>query len=482
MMKKIVSVILVLLMCLTVVPLIISEDTSAETSGTIKPKMEITVNCSGTSLVYPYGGSQWNDYKYYTENPEQIIRDFLDGKRSDYGTPIDMSSLSHDVSYWAVSFNGWVSSGDNWEWKSLKYSSQNSYLFLPKGTYKIECSSNNMDETSSRFTPVGSYIESDRIKNGNGTVEIIANSPMTVYLETYSTSSSGVTVQEQLAWSMNYKITPSIPEMKEVDCETPVTVTIDKRWVRCESTELIPAGSYVMENDTCVAFISGSDEERTFYNDVVAQRKMDTTGYDNKFTTDGTSKVCRYELTDTRWPSNSFSYRDDGMGYNYHWTSCTVTEYNAEPYKFYAGQSFSLAVDYDQDIYSWAVLKSDVCTVYMVPKVLYQMDVSNSTEYEIYLVTKDSSTSGTMDVDVMMHTEGVSSPDNSGIAFAVVAIGFCAIAFFMLFFFGRRPKWGDMTGLPDSLEVPVVQNEVSADEIQIDEEITEGEPQGLSEE
>ena len=103
MMKKIVSVILVLLMCLTVVPLIISEDTSAETSGTIKPKMEITVNCSGTSLVYPYGGSQWNDYKYYSENPEQIIRDFLDGKRSDYGTPIDMSSLSHDVSYWAVS-------------------------------------------------------------------------------------------------------------------------------------------------------------------------------------------------------------------------------------------------------------------------------------------------------------------------------------------------------------------------------------------
>ena len=45
---------------------------------------------------------------------------------------------------------------------------------------------------------------------------------------------------------------------------------------------------------------------------------------------------------------------------------------------------------------------------------------------------------------------------------AVVAILFCAVAFFLLFYHGRRPKWDEMTGLPTSGAEEVI-NEVPAE-------------------
>ena len=84
-------------------------------------------------------------------------------------------------------------------------------------------------------------------------------------------------------------------------------------------------------------------------------------------------------------------------------------------------------------------------------------------------VLADGSTGSINSADIKTYTEGVAEPDGAGMAFAAVSIGFCAIAFFLLFYLGRRPKWDDFVGLPEVgvaetvNEVPEVP-EVPADE------------------
>ena len=85
-------------------------------------------------------------------------------------------------------------------------------------------------------------------------------------------------------------------------------------------------------------------------------------------------------------------------------------------------------------------------------------------EYELYAIPVSTSDSTLQPIDIEIHTENVASPDSNGMMFAVVAIILCVIAFGILFLASRRPKWGEMEGLP-SADTEVISTEAAVEEL-----------------
>jgi len=481
MMKKILAISFVLLMCLTSVVLVADEDSSADVkTGKIRPYdtyNNSNIFCSTVSVQYfessyTYGFEK--SYCYYTDDPTDIVEKFVKGETSDLGSYVDYDHLEDGQYYYAV-YGGYSSgSGSPWYWKS--YQLRMETIFLPAGTYEIEFSSTTMDKTTCRLRDLSEMRYFEEFKDGSGKVKVPLTEPCSFYVyASYSGSGQANTA----LWSMDYKISPAPPDQKIVDCEKEISVGTNKKWICYESVNSLSAGTYQLAwSGDYYLFVRNSPEEKTFLSDYVNKGIVCPYSPSNTIMLTENSHISLYKVADVSRNEDKgpFTFYNITMGYETITVDCNKKDCSSTRtnYSFYAGQSFSIAVDFDTSQYSYVILKSGMMQVCMDPKKLYTITSTAASEYEIYAMMADGSTASMDSATIKIHTESISDPDGAGLAFAVVSIGFCAIAFFMLFWFGRRPKWDDSTGLPKTGSVGTVVNEVP--------EVTEEVPEAPAEE
>ncbi len=485
MMKKAIALSLVIMMCLSAVVLFQSEDASAdEITGKIRPSdnnNESTISYSLNSLVYdpdPYSSRDYrfyDSYVYYESDPKDTVLDFAKGVDLTLEGYKKVNELEEGRSYYAVK-SGRDGSSMDWTWETA--SIKMDLLYLPAGTYEVKFTSNTMDKTACRVTEVndrsGRYF--DDFSDGKGVVKMPLTEPGSFYVRAYSTEGSSDPIAK-FSWVMDYTISPAPKEQRTVVCDKNVTVGTDKMWVKYTARTALPAGEYIMNEysgNPYYYFIRGSGEESAFVTNVVDKGLSDGTAYKHvgNFVLDGNSYIDVYTLDDALNPRSYYTNfgANNITDHNYYnFTADPETIKEPSQYKFYGSQHFSVAVDYNDDDYEFVVLRSGATCIYMEQNKLYSVDASTASEYMIYAILADGSTASIESADIKMYTENVADSDGAGVAFAAVSIGFCAIAFFMLFWFGRRPKWDDSTGLPKTGSVETVVNEVS----EVPEEVPE---------
>ncbi len=495
--RKILAISFVLMMCLTSVVVLAaqSDDVSAdERTGTIHPYMggrggSSKVYCSVESNKYlgpGYGGDFNESYIYFTADPNETIEKFTKGEVSSIGDFVVHDDLVKNTYYWAVStYNPY---GSAWTWNT--YNLRMETIYLPAGTYEIEFSSTNMDGTRCSLYDFTSTHYFNEFKDGNGTVKVPLTEPGSFYVSAYS---SGSSTAVSLAWTLNYRIAPAPPEQRTVDCEKDISVSTDKAWIHYTAKTQLPAGEYELQNYSGdnYYFVRGSTLETSFLENVVDKGLIDGSAYSvDHIDLDSPAYVDIYSVEEPGNRSSytrSFSfeqkiYPDPVHMPSYYTYNYVYIEYSDEvvtessSFKFYAGQNFSVAVDFDPSDYSYVILRSGTMYICMDPKKLYTVKAESASEYEIVAKVADGSTASINSANIKLHTEDVADPDNAGMTFAVVSIGFCAIAFFLLFYFGRRPKWDDSTGLPATGAVETVVNEIPEVPEEVPEAPTEEAP------
>ena len=480
MMRKIIPLFLVAILCMTSVVIVCSEDSGADTvTGTIHPySKDAKLYYSTVSRVYDksvYDYYFQSGHMYYTYDPATVVTKYANRESDSLGDYVvydsEKRNLKNGTEYWDVYYQRYSSDPGDSPWMFKSVALRMEAIYLPSGTYEIKFTSSNMDETRCRLEPVAGYIYTSEFTNGTGTVKLPLTESSSFYVEAnntgrYSTSYDG------LDWVMQYTITPAVPEMKTVDCEKTVTTGTNKVWVRYESDSTVSAGTYRLMKDNCFVFAKGSAQEKEFLTNVVDKGLTDTSGYTPRyFELTSSSYVDIYMIGSVgdslykqyfsveRYKSGGWTWMEDGIE-----AYPTVMTKN-ENYTFYGGQNFSIAVDFDTSEYIYVMLTTGSSAVCMEPKKLYSIKSVTAAEYELYAIMADGSTAPLSSATIKIHTEGVNEPDNYGVIFAVVAILFCAVAFFLLFYHGRRPKWDEMTGLPTSgaeeviNEAPVVEPE-----------------------
>ena len=477
--RKITSVALVLVMCLASIVFVAqSEDVSAdERTGTIHPftgsrNSVSKVYCSVSSQMYtgPGLGDFSNSFIYFETDPNETIEKYVKGEVSSIGDYKESDELETATEYWAVSV--YQQYGGFWTWNA--YNLRMETLYFPAGTYEIEFTSSNMDGTRCTLKDFTDTHYFNEFKDGRGTIKVPLTEPGSFYV--YA-SSNGMTKASCLAWTLEYKITPAPPEQRIVECEKDIFVPTDTVWVQYRAKTTLPADTYYIESYSAsdyYYFLRGSAEESSFVTNVVDKGLTDGSTYSvDHLDLVSPSYIDIYSLEESGSSysssrSFSLSKRTYPDPYNptysvseYVSVECTREEITQQvEYKFYAGQNFSVAVDFDPCEYSYVILKSGMMYVCMDPKKLYTVKATSASEYEIYAKMADGSTASINSANIKFHTEDVVDPDDAGMAFAVVSIGFCAIAFFLLFYLGRRPKWGDLTGLPTTGVTEGIVNDV----------------------
>lgn len=485
MMKKIMTLTFVLVLCATSFVFLMADGSvDAETTGTLRPTSDsggnnkiwystnsvlftsenkdsvdsyLSSHPEGLSYYDSFSTGNFNSrYRYCTVDPSTNVKEFAAGK-TDLLETLKITELSVGISYYAISAESGGMGG--WTWESAIVSTQ--MVFFPVGKYTVELTSSNMDGTRSYFYTESFYLRQEYINDGKGTVTLDVASPSSIYLKAYSSKGSNDPM-DKFYWKVEYKINPALPEQRTVECTESKTITTNMYWTQRVTYAEFESGTYQCSSGSnSVVFATGSVEEREFIENIINTGSTDISGYIDPtwITLTSKSKISVYTLaTVTRSVDSSVYIYKESQGYGEEY-GCKLTEYKSETYKFYAGQHFSIAVSYDTSKYSYIILKSDLCVVYLESGKVYDMNVSNATEYEMYGVPIDDSIS-ISPFNVGLYTEGLPTADNNGMIFAGVSIGFCAIAFFLLFFYGRRPKWGDDTGLPSGGTEKVISNEV----------------------
>ena len=469
--KKAIALSFVMVLCISsLFVALVDESSMAETKGTLRPYSQEKVKYSTNSIMFTTGnyesaqhGSTYIDrnfnpnYTYYGKDPSEDIQKFLDGK-ADFIEGLSVDQLEANHPYWAFCTHSWSDTSD-WVWREASMSL--SGIFLPRGKYTIEFSaSDDMKDTISYLRCRSPYYESSSFSDGKGTITVNASTPMTVFL---NTNKNGPTTEiERFKWKVDYKISPSLPEQRTVECTDSQIITTDQYWTLYETVDTFEPGTYRVSSNSCAAFVKGSASETDFVTNVVNKGLTDLPAMSDRVVVTSTSKIDIYmlkDIDDSDYIRSSLNIYPEGTGYGRDY-DCTVTEFKQNPYKFYAGQNFSIAVSYDTAKYSYVILKSSQCTIYMESGKVYDIQMGNASEYELLGVVKSGNAPITP-FSVGLYTENIASPDDSGMIFAGVAIAFCAIAFFLLFYFGRRPKWDDSTGLPVGGMVETVVNEAS---------------------
>lgn len=477
--RKMTSIALVLVMCLASIVIVAqSEDVSAdERTGTIHPftgsrNSVSKVYCSVSSQVYTGGGYEFsNSYIYFTSDPNETIAKYVKGEVSSIGDYVEYDDLENMTAYWAVSI--YQQYGGSWTWNS--YNLRMETMYLPAGTYEVEFTSSNMAGTRCTLKDFTDTHYFNDFKDGKGTIKVPLTEPGSFYV--YA-GSNGMTTASCLAWTLEYKITPAPPEQRIVECEKDISVSTDTVWVHYKAKTMLPADTYYIESYSTsdyYYFLRGSAEESSFVTNVVDKGLTDGSTYSvDHLDLVSPSYIDIYsleELGDYHSSSRSFSlgkrtYPDPVHMPGYYTTEYVSVECTREQvtqpveFRFYAGQNFSVAVDFDPSDYSYVILRSGTMYVCMDPNKLYTVKATSASEYEIYAKMADGSTASINSANIKFHTEDVADPDDAGMAFAVVSIGFCAIAFFLLFYLGRRPKWNDLTGLPKTGVSEAIVNDV----------------------
>ena len=428
----------------------------------------------------PAGMYGLNGEGYFTTDPYNDVVKYLNEEinltelktRSGY-TP--KSSLVNGNSYYVVSISGWNGySNDDFSDYVRYISVQPSYMFLDKGTYHINVTDTDLSYVNIRSLNSNSRYDSIDITDRAGSGNFKVTSPDAIWLSDYSGGGGGGETSLDKTWrekSITFTIDPA-PSSGEKASSYNGTVKVlpDKEWVKMTTVDDL-TGTYTSQTSGEVMFISGSDEEREFVENVVDKGLMDASGYGLKTVTLTGQKVVIYECRETSayLPDSIYLMTDStDKGYSYSERFECKTEKlsvsDVEPYKFYAKYDFTLAVKYDTSKVKAIVMmypNGFGGTEYSVlqSERLYNFHMLCAAEYELYAIPV-SSTDGTLHpIDIEIYTENVASPDGNGVTFAVVAIALCVIAFGILFLASRRPKWNEATGLPSG-DAEIVQNEV----------------------
>ena len=452
-MRKMLAIILVAVMCVSAIPVIMTDDddVSATSTGTIRPYGDYYFWYSTISREYSEYDWSWFDdrFYYYEEDPSPIVEEFINGDRDDLGDHLTLDDLESEQYYWAISPYSY-SFRDDCPWMFEKaviiYSDT---LYFPAGDYTIKCTSTTMKDVMSEFLPLGNGRSSQTFNDGKGEVTMTISGQSTVYLRSW-VNGDFKSIEEIAKWSLSYSVSPSLPDDRHVDCKDDLTIPVYQEWVRFDTVDVMTEGEYDFYEMDCIAFARDSLEEKAFLRDVVNKGSFDTEGYERcKVTLEHDSKVVLFSIiTPGNWITENVYYEKEGESYS---RSVRVThqEYGYEKYSFYSGQSFSIAADYDTSVYRWVMFKSDDVAIYMAPNTLYDIESKYAKDYQMYLIARDPYSIDSSEGTIQVNMVDVPSPDGSIGVFLVVALLLAAAAFSLLVFFGRRNSWGDDAGLPE---------------------------------
>ena len=299
--------------------------------------------------------------------------------------------------------------------------------------------------------------DSERIPltDGKGDIEVDLRNPTAFYF-----SASGETM-----WILNpitYTVDPE-PAIKTVsDYSQKATVVANKQWVAYTTVASLD-GKVQFYDSSTYCFAKGSSGDTAFLENVVKKNKIDASAYkpaSSTFDVYG-QQIVMYKLVNVDEGGQSYTWiniSSDHSDSNYTSERYEVTTERFETgqdvnSKLYAGKNFSLAVKYDTSkvvfiAIAFPTLYGNTDYVPLESGREYSFEMDCASEYQLFAMVRDSSDS--LDaVEVEIYTEGIATPDDGGMIFAVVTIILCALAFGTLFMAGRRPKWKEDAGLPD---------------------------------
>lgn len=410
----------------------------------------------------------------------------------------ERSDLESGKSYYYVSISGGDLSynDETGRWRTFddirRIPISPDYLFLDKGEYHIVITDTDLTHISVDGMVDDRYDYID-ITDRKGAGDIKLKAQEAIFFSDSGSSSHSLddTWREK---SITFTIDPAPSEaQKKTEFDSTVKILSDKEWIRSITADSLTGEYY--NNSGGYMFVSGSAEETAFLENVVNKGLIDASGY-GSMSVDVTGQhivvyKCRNSSSDlptTLWLSST---EDDGYGgtrylsNGFECRSEKMSVSDVKPFKFYANYDFSLAVKYDTTRIKAVVMMYPGfmgTTQYAVleSERLYDFHMVYSAEYELYAIPVTSSSATLTPTEIGIYTSNVGSSDDFGMMFAIVAIFLCVLAFGTLFYAGRRPRWNEMTGLPES-GGELVQHEVPDDVP--DKEIPEEPPaEGLSEE
>ena len=434
----------------------------------------------------------------FTEDPYAEVYKYVNGEieldelktKCGYVRPNDRVGGN---SYYCVSISGEGANNGSPETASiLRYITISpNYIFLDKGKYHISITSEDLDVISIGSLN-GSRYDGISIKEGSGSGDITVTAQDAIWFTGYSNKGGGYGTIDN-TWrekTLTYTMDPAPTSgEKRTDFDRTVSILSDREWVRLTSVNRI-TGEYTCES-SFIMFVSGSNEEKEFLADVVEKGLVDGSGYGSRTLKLASDKVSLYACRESSSYMPTGFYMTPKATTEVPYPNSVKFECKAEklsvsdvkPFKFYANYDFTIAVKYDT-----AKVKAVVMmypsgfggTSYSVLESgrVYDFHMVSSAEYELYAIPVLSSTASLAPTEVEIYTSNVATPDSNGTVFAAIAIALCVLAFGTLFLAGRRPKWGDLEGLP-SADTEVVHHEVPADvpEENIPEEVpAEGQP------
>jgi len=446
--------------------------------------------CSYSTYEYIDSGlTALQGQAYFTENPYDVVVSYINGD-------IDLTELKASCgytkpnnrisgnSYYAVSISGSYDRYDSITPYVRYINVQPNYIFLQKGEYHL-----NIVDTDLTRIRVNGLNENSRydpivIENRIGASDLTVSSNDAIWFtDDYSGGGESSLENTWREKDITYTLDPAPEQGQTVTTfENTVKVLPDKEWIKMTTNDYV-TGTYTIQ-ERYVMFVSGSDEEKEFVADIIDKGLIDASGYGKNTVKVNGEKLVFYSCRESSsWVPNNVWLLDDTdltkrESVSFEVKSEKMALSDVKPYKFYANYDFSIAVKYDTSKVKAVVMMFPTIygsTNYSVLESgrLYEFHQVSAAEYELYAIPVTTSTATLTPVDLQIHTENVATSDENGMIFAAVAIVLCAMAFSILFISGRRPKWGELAGLPSG-GAAIVHNDVQ--DIAAEPEIPQEEP------
>lgn len=439
-----------------------------------------------------YIATPWQSYypeAYFTDDPyDEVVKYVndeinLDELKTRCGYTPESSRVA-GTSYYNVSISGdglntWYN-GESIDIINVRYIQvMPKYIFLDKGDYHIEITDTDLDRVYIQGLNKSSRNSDIDIKDRTGSVELTVSYQDAIWV-TGNVNSMGVrsldnTWREKI---ITYTIDPAPTQgEKKTDFDRTVKVLPDKEWVKYTSKNTL-TGTYRNNYNDYIMFKSGSAEETEFIENVINKNLMDGSGYGSKTIEFNGEKVaiytCRESSTDLSsyiWLNAVLPVEGGGTREENQRIECDVEKLSVsdvKPFKFYANYDFTIAVKYDTTKIRAVVMMYPGLggTEYAVleSERIYDFHMIYSAEYELYAMPVTDANGTLSPAEIGLYTGNVGSPDGNGMVFAVIAIVLCIMAFGILFMSGRRPKWGEMEGLP-SADTEVISTDATLEDV-----------------
>lgn len=370
----------------------------------------------------------------------------------------------HSYYYFAVSTPGY-----GYNYSDVTYTKQKyldftpNYIYLDEGKYELNildtnCNSIYVYSTTEMIDRDYAY-DYISITDGKGSGKVEVKTTDMIMIGDGGSSYYGNLENSWREKTITYTIDPAPGKGESrTSFDTTVKILTDKEWVK-QTTDDRLTGEFSSRSGSFV-FVTGSTEEAAFIENVIDKGLTDGSSYgtDTAVVSDSTLTVYSCRNTSSYVPKKVElrSYNEE-TGYNetnsYSAKFERLSSFDVKPYKFYANHDFVISVHYDVTKVKAVIMMvpgtfGDTYYVLQSDRV-YDFHMLASAEYELYAMPSSSSSATLMPVEIGIYTEHVGKADNIGTVFAIIAILLCVAAFGTLFYAGMRPKWNDMTGLPE---------------------------------